>query len=289
MSRLYHGMLDALPPPVSQRFQYLLSHGRLPDLRNPKTLNERLIRMKLTWDDERFVPYADKLAVKEIVAERLGTAWVTPTIWSGVRLPRPLEFVYPYVLKSNHGSGRVAFVRGAEDEFGLEAKASRWLERRMARKWSEPWYDHIEPRLLVEPMLGGGVEAPLDYKFYGFDGNVVCVQVDTGRFHEHRRAFFDTSWAKLDIKFGYPIDPSDIPPPRSLHAMVDAASELSRGFDFARIDFYDLDSGPRFGEVTFCPASALTPYEPRSADEWLGGFWPPESRGRSVSERPKLV
>lgn len=292
MRRLYHWTLNSLPPALSQRFQYLLAHGRLPDLREPKTFNEHVLRMKLTWDDPRHVPFADKLAVKDIVAERLGPEWVTPTLWSGTSFPQDPDFPFPYVVKANHGSGQVAFVRSPDDEVGLAERVSGWLEKRLARKWAEGWYAHIEPKLLVEPMLGDGVEAPLDYKFYGFDGTVVCVQVDTGRFGEHKRSFYDPSWGKLRIEFGYPIDPADIPAPESLSEMVSAASELSRGFDFARVDFYELESGPRFGEVTFAPASGLTRYEPRSADEWLGTFWPERPAGRSAATaagRHKLV
>ena len=55
--------------------------------------------------------------------------------------------------------------------------------------------------------------------------------------------------------------------------MIDAAEELGRDFDFVRVDFYEVDGRPRFGEMTFYPGSGLEPVEPPWLDLEMGRQW----------------
>jgi hypothetical protein len=61
--------------------------------------------------------------------------------------------------------------------------------------------------------------------------------------------------------------------PKHLAEMCEAASKLGKDFSFVRVDFYDLDAGPKFGEMTFAPGSGFERFSPRKYDAWLGKFW----------------
>jgi hypothetical protein len=48
--------------------------------------------------------------------------------------------------------------------------------------------------------------------------------------------------------------------------MIAGAEALGRNFVYARIDFYDLPEGPRFGEITLTPGSGHFPFAPDERD-----------------------
>lgn len=55
--------------------------------------------------------------------------------------------------------------------------------------------------------------------------------------------------------------------------MITAASVLGKGFDFVRIDFYEIGGKPYFGEMTFTPEAGLGRFDPPEIDRLLGEMW----------------
>ena len=55
--------------------------------------------------------------------------------------------------------------------------------------------------------------------------------------------------------------------------MVAAAEKLGAGFDFVRVDFYEVGGRPLFGEMTFYPGSGLDKFAPVTLDTELGKLW----------------
>ncbi|HAP9016559.1 TPA: hypothetical protein IV356_002953, partial [Enterococcus faecium] len=47
---------------------------------------------------------------------------------------------------------------------------------------------------------------------------------------------------------------------------------LSNPFPYVRVDFYECNNIPVFGELTFTPASGRSPYMTREADEYMGNL-----------------
>ena len=54
--------------------------------------------------------------------------------------------------------------------------------------------------------------------------------------------------------------------------MVSLAENLSKGFPFLRVDFYNVNGHIYFGELTFYPASALSPFIDYKSDLELGQY-----------------
>ena len=77
-------------------------------------------------------------------------------------------------------------------------------------------------------------------------------------------------------------------PPASLHRMLEAAERIAAEFDFARVDFYEVDGQPRFGEVTFYPGSGLDPFDPPQLDLAMGALWL-SARSRATNPAPNEV
>lgn len=268
-TRLLYGVL---PAKQSLQVQSLKAQGQWPNLDNPRTFNERVHALKLAPRDPLLPLLADKVLVKDWVAERVGSDVVIPTLWTGKMLPATPPCAVPFVVKANHSSGWNHFMRAENDaEWLLLRETSRkWLEADWYPYLHEWWYNEIDRLLLIEPMIG---EELNDYKFFCFNGEVKVVQVDEGRFTDHRRSFFDRSWRRQAFGFSYPQIEGEIAPPRHLARMIELAEVLSDGFPFVRIDFYDLAAGPRFGEMTFAPEAGFGRFMPPSADLLLGDWW----------------
>lgn len=249
---------------------YLWRHGRLPDLDHPQTFTEHVQHRKLHDHDIRMPPLADKLRAKDIIGDRIGAAWIIPTLWHGAELPHRTEWPMPLVVKSRHGSNQYAFAFDAQANWSsLRRQTERWMKQEYGF-WLDEWiYSQIPRGILVEPFIGEGRQLPVDYKFYVFAGRVEYVQVHLDRGGRHRWILFDRQWQRVSA-----VTPdADPPPPITLVHMIEAAEELSRGFDFVRVDLYEVGGHPYFGEMTFYPGSGLDPFDPVSLDTVIGEHW----------------
>lgn len=249
---------------------YLWRHGRLPDLAAAPRFTEQVQLRKLTDRDPRQTLLLDKIAAKTLAADRLGPEWATPTLWQGLALPDHAPFAIPAILKARHGCNQYAVLREAPSAAAwrtLQARAERWTARPFGFWLSEWAYRDVPRGLLAEPLLGGGPALPIDYKIYVFGGRATHVQVHLDRAGAHR-------WVLHDRTFRQLVPSADCPTaPRSLPAMLAAAEELARGFDFLRIDFYEIDGKPRFGEFCLYPGSGLDPFAADWIDFELGALW----------------
>jgi len=277
MRKLYHLFLSCLPASLAIRIIYVRAHGRWPNLRHPQTFNEKIQYRKLHQHDQRFAQLADKSLVKEYVARKIGAEWVIPTIWVGDHLPPRNERTWniPYVIKATHGSSTNLFVRSEAERSWpvIERTTERWLKL-VYGTWAREWlYTKILPRILVEPFIATGSTLPLDYKFFVFHGRVEYIQVDTNREHDHRRMLCTREWQPVDVRFGVDRPVTQPNRPSSLSQMIAAAETLGADFDFVRVDFYEVDGRPLFGEMTFYPDSGLGTFTPNEFDVELGRLW----------------
>lgn len=249
---------------------YLWRHHHMLSLNEPRLFTELVQRRKLLDRDLRLPRLIDKVAVKTFVAERLGPQWITPNLWLGTELPQHPPCAKPFVVKSRHGCNQLRFVRTDTDDWPSIRRAARKWMRSDYGRWLDEWgYRGMQRGLLVEPLMGSGRTLPIDYKLYVFHGRVEAVQVHLDREHNHRWRLFDRSWRRLSSQKA----DHDPGPPASLERMILGAEILAEGFDFVRVDFYDMQPVPRFGEITFYPGSGLDPFDPPELDLMLGRLW----------------
>ena len=260
---------------------YLWRHHRLPDLSAAPRFTELVQRRKLHCRDPRQTGMMDKVAAKRMAADALGHEWITPTLWQDVALPHSPPFQAPAILKARHGCNQYAVLRtrpSERDWAALRKRSSQWMERPYG-KWLDEWsYEGVPRALIAEPLLGDAFSLPLDYKIYVFGGRATHVQVHLDRANNHRWILHDRSFRPL-VRAN-----ERVPEPRSLGAMLAAAETLAAGHDFLRVDFFEVNGTPRFGEFCLYPGSGLD----RFAEEWidfeLGALWHAARGDIAISE-----
>ncbi len=257
--------------------RYFMVFRKFPNLKKPVTFSEKIQNRKLFVLDKRFTEYSDKINVKVFVEKKLGKKWIIPTIFSGPSLPPVDErnWIFPFVIKASHGSGWNIFIRRKEDcdWLKIEKQVDRWLSSKFGVLQGEHLYWNIKPQILIEPFVSKNNELPIDYKIFVFNGKPFCVQIDTGRENNHKRVFYDINWKKINMSLCFPIETLSIDKPSSLPDMLNAASILALDFPFVRIDFYDIEGVPYFGEMTFYPGSGFEKFNPISYDKMFGEKW----------------
>ena len=104
-----------------------------------------------------------------------------------------------------------------------------------------------------------------DYKFYCINGTPVYVIVYTDRVpnsHDMKRTIYDMDWQLHQEFLGrYAVAGPSLPKPKCFEKMKEMAERLSYGFPFVRIDFYDINDKPVFGEMTFTPGMQEVSFE----------------------------
>jgi TupA-like ATPgrasp len=266
-----------LPPRLAVMLQFYRFHRKLLHLRHPRTFSEKVQRRKLYDRDPRFSLRADKVVVKDHARSVLGDDWIIPTLWSGTELPPRQARIWPtpFVIKANHASGWNRFIHGPEDLDwpAIEAECASWLRTPWFPEMHEPFYNDIPRQLLVEPLIGlpSGL---MDYKFFVFAGRAEYIQVDIDRYGHHKRNFYNRDWELQNLAVRYERDLRGVERPAHLAEMISAAERIGGEFDFARIDFYDLPDGPKFGEITFTPESGRSRFVPAEMDGKFGALWP---------------
>ncbi|MCZ0731589.1 ATP-grasp fold amidoligase family protein [Mycolicibacterium iranicum] len=273
---------------------------RLWRTRHPRTFRDK-VRYKMLRDHRALVvTFADKVAVREYVAEVVGAQYL-PHLHAILDDPEALfdaDLPDGYVAKPTHGSGAAIVI---SDRAPMEARLPRaqhsWVYRHVrpefarrgelveiARHWmsqlygqgpNREWvYGRIPRRILIEELLtdtDGGI--PDDYKFFVFHGKCHFVQVDRGRFGRRTQDFFRVDWCHLPLSGGIPN--ADCPPlkPALLSEMIAVAERLGADTDFVRVDLYELGGRVVFGELTSFPAGGDSPFDPECFDEEFGRPW----------------
>jgi len=256
--------------------QYTRGTGKQLNLTNPQRFSEKLFCRMISWNRGHspiYTELTDKYTARAYVASKVGEQHLVKLLWHG-KDPSVIPFdTLPeeYVVKTNHASGRVIEVKGRVDRAEVISKLSVWLKSNYYWGSPEHQYYHIKPRVMIEEYLrnqdGSG---PLDYRFWCFRGIPEVIQVDN---HAHDiNPFFDAQWNLLDLHYRESASRPAIAKPINFEQMIFIASQLSAGFDFVRVDLYNVDGKTCFGELTFTPAGSLT-LRPESWDLKLGEKW----------------
>ncbi|ELO1558066.1 ATP-grasp fold amidoligase family protein [Aeromonas hydrophila] len=258
-------------------------HGYSVSVDNPITWNDKIHFRKKYGNQFFMANIADKLMVRDLIAEKIGSNYLTKLI-QVVDRASEIDFdslPNKFVIKTNHGSG-IEHIEIVTDKSKITKdyivnKFDIALRSIHGYIHDEKFYSHIKPKILIEEYLDSGKITPDDFKLHCFNKNgaFICyIQVDSGRYISHQRNIYDIDWNlqrfKLEKKYPH-ID--EVPRPDKLDEMLLIAKKLSSGFDYIRVDLYVVNSQIYFGELTFTHGDGMECFEPTDIDYKWGALW----------------
>ena len=257
-----------IKPRYASDIMYRRAFHKKQNLDNPQNLIEKINWLQFNSDTAMWTLCADKYRMREYV-DKCGLNDYMPKLYGHWNKAEDIDFEdlpNEFVLKSNNGCGTVKIVR---DKSQLDIPATR----KLLNGWLKPYgyiggqshYMRIKPCIIAEELLHQDEEqkafspdSMVDYKVWCINGKPESILVVFNR-HDALQvniALFDTEWnampqylqsTKLDV-----YDPNyTIPKPITLDEMLKVATKLSKPFPEVRVDFYEVDSKPVVGELTF--------------------------------------
>jgi hypothetical protein len=201
--------------------RYRSFHDDSCRLLKPKTFNQKLY-YKMLYDRRPLLAiFADKLAAREYVRQKVGGDILIPLLATDDR-PEEIPFEQlplRFVLKTNHGSGYVRIVKNKsrEDVNELRAVCREWLAKNYGKISGEWVYQNVPPKIMIETFLStAGGEVASDYKFFVGNGKVFMIQLDLDRYIGHRRNIYTPDWKKFDVRYRVPNINEAVPRPANL-------------------------------------------------------------------------
>lgn len=277
-SRRFNGLTEKQIRYILER-QYLRTFGSLPNLDNPKTLNEKIQWLKIHYHDPLLTQCADKVKVRDYIKEKIGEQYLVPVI--GI-FNSPNEIAFDklpnqFVMKVNWGSGQNIICKD-KSTFNRQKAIQQLLE------WTKPisnhyfnffeWcYKDIRPQILVEHYIEEFDGDLPDYKFFCYNGHVKNMFIAKNRNTGNQSlsfTFFDKNFNRIPVQQHYPTYQGHIDKPPQWEEMIFLAEKLSYLFVFARIDFYIINNTIKVGEITFNHFSGCQPFEPAIWDNRFG-------------------
>lgn len=252
------------------------------NLNKPTTFNEKIQWIKLYGATEQTRRLSDKYLVREWIKEKIGEEYLIPLLgvwntWEEVDFKCLPE---SFVLKCNHGSGMNILVKEKAklDMEDARRKICEWMQFDFAFLYQDfqMQYYGIDRKILAEKYMQTPGKADLtDYKFHCFDGKPTFCQVIANRRQKESIDFYDMDWKHqnfIDEPVWSPIKNSEteIQKPIAFEQMKKIAAILSEGFPYVRVDLYEIDSKPYFGEMTFTPGSGGGGFQPDEMDRKMG-------------------
>ena len=259
---------------------YKLQFGFSKSIKNPETFSQKIYYLRDQYKGNALATMvSDKIAVREYVTASIGGEVLNNLLFI-TDDPSNIDYdTLPdrFVIKTNQACGTNIIVKDKSsiDKHETYQKLTKWLKMNYADSYGEMQYYNIKPQILIEEYLEDeGDEFLIDYKFWCFNGNCKFLVVHD-RFSIadeilHNKLSFDLNFKPITVFKNQTENNNKFKIPISLNLMTDYASILSREFAFVRVDFYEVNGEPVFGEMTLTPTGGNNHYLSDDAQLQLG-------------------
>lgn len=257
---------------------YKAKLGENLNLRNPQTFTEKMNWLKLYDRRPEYTLMADKYAVREYIAGKIGEEYLVPLlgVWDNAD---DIDFsLLPekFVLKCNHNSDvTICTNKSTINEKEVKEKLNEQLKDNYYLHKREWPYKNIPRKIICEKyMENTNGEELFDYKLFCFNGKVKIIEINSGRFTgDLREDHYDVNWKHIDVTIGgYPSAGDIFPKPFFLDEMFDLAENLAENIPLVRVDFNYWNGKLYFGELTFFHSAGITTIEPSEFNN-IWGSW----------------
>lgn len=270
-------ILRMLPKKIRVNVEFYYYVGYWPNIKAPKTFNEKINNRKMSLSDPIFSLCSDKYKVRDYVESKVGRKYLIPLKFYGELISKEtLDSIDgDFVVKTTHDSGSVQIIKKSLGYKAREVidKVNLSLEKDFGKLVDESWYSDIKPRVIIEELLvKKDGSQPEDYKFHVFNDKVI-LQIDYDRFSDHSRSFYDEKLNLLPFGIKYKNKMKKIKELNGFNEMLHVAKKLASDFDYVRVDLYNVDGEIYFGELTFAHGSGYERFSDKKYDILLGKYW----------------
>ena len=257
-------------PELLMRIRYYQRFHKRLNLKEPCTLNEKILYLSLKTDTSQWTKLADKYAVRSYVKD-CGLECILTKLYKHWTNEHEVQFddlPNSFVLKSVQGCGDVIIVNNKAnmDRSTISKSIHQMFHERYGALEGGKHYMRITPSVIVEELLPMGEEGSLiDYKIWCFNGKPYCILTCSERTKTGvKLGSYDTSWnyhpEHLVSSNEHPLRPMPLPKPKNLSKMLEVAEKLSAPFPQVRVDLYDINGVVYFGEMTFTAYGGMMNY-----------------------------
>lgn len=276
--------ISRFSPVIASKLAFRKAMGRRLNLKNPQTLNEKLMYLKLNkyWNDSTVAQCADKYRVRDYVTAKgygnllngLLGVWERADDIDWDALPNR------FVLKCNHGSGYniICTDKTHLDREKAKVQLSCWLTEKFGvANVEQGIYQHIKPLILAEEFIETTDNLPpKDYKFFCSYGNVKLIFVASDRVNGNTKFdYYYSDWTWIPVENCHS-NHGPIEKPAKFDEMISIAEALSKEFPLVRVDLYEESGRILFGELTFTHFGCIHGFKPEEYDAVFGKLFPIE-------------
>ena len=253
----------------AKKFDSFLRFRRKLNLKHPETLADKVCFIELHQQSPLAPACTAKFEVREYIRSKGFGDILVPLAGGPWSDPEDIDFSsvpVPCIFKGTHGCKMNYSMtdRSAFDISACKKEMNRWLRTTYGLYSVEPHYRSIPHRIYAEAYLGDQAGL-IDYKFHCMNGSPVFVlavrdrKSDGDKKMQETRELYDTEWNPIPglNSTQTKIEDYRIEKPANYDRMLSIAEEVSKDFDFVRVDLYNLDGKIYFGELTFTPTAGV--------------------------------
>ncbi len=272
---------------------YKKKFGRSINLNNPKSLSEKILWSSLYDKNPMKTIVSDKLKAKEYVSR------IIPNLKSAkvYQVSNNFENIdlslapKTFVIKTNHAWKSNILIddknKITADYYESLIKYYKNVLSINYAYWGTPelQYKNIKPKIFLEEYLHSKNKESFigEYQVYCFNGKPeflgysvtytgTYLDYDNENYTEEqimKVKFYDSNWEKANFKIRFSNDLADCNSVNK-NLVLYYAEILATGFDFVRIDIFEVDEVLYFGEFTFSPYSGFIEFYPDEYDFIFG-------------------
>ena len=259
-------------------WKFRLVLGYSPNLKAPKTFNEKINWLKLYDQKPEYQTYVDKYDVRAFIKETIGEEYLIPLIavYSSPEEIKWEKLPNKFILKCTTGSGGNVICK---DKTKLDIKKeTKKLKTFCKHNYyyvnREAQYKNITPRIVCEEFISETEITPNDYKVYCFNGKAKLLEFHIDRFggKTHTCDYYDENLNRLDFTWGTTPSSIDLPYRKISEKIIELSEIIAKNISHARVDWYVVDSKIYFGEITLHNGGGYEKFDSYEDDLHLGSY-----------------
>ena len=266
-----------------QNIQYKKTYGKKLMLENPVTMPEKILYLKLFYQNPLLHVCVDKYFVRDYINMKGYGNILIPeiAIYNHAFEINFDDLPDKFVLKCTQGSGGNLIVDKKSPSYApqkIKKYFAELLKNDYYKVSREFGYKGLKPRILCQQFLNNGNDSPLaDYKFYCFNGELRYYMLSYGEYnHDVRNHKFDANNESIDYIFKKTptLERAEVSLPSNIEEMKSIAEELSKPFPHVRVDLFNIDGKIYFGELTFYSNGGFIQIHNKEAERDMGKWIP---------------